>query len=565
MRALAALALLTLAGCLDDFPAAPALVPDADAPLADADQRPPPPPPGDGAPAADVGPDAAPGIDAGPCPPERCNGRDDDCDGRVDELEPEPCVVGRGACQRSGRLRCVEAAVICDAQPGVPATEACNRVDDDCDGTTDEGFVDVPDLCAAGVGRCERSGDWICGDGGEIECVAEAGPPQDEACNAADDDCDGAVDEGLGLGSACVAGLGRCTRDGVTACGPDADVICVGETGEPAPERCDGADEDCDGAVDEDFQVGAACAVGRGACERPGVRACGPDGEGVCVGEPGLPVAEQCNDVDDDCDGAIDEDDTCALYVVQQCRVWLGTADVGAVPNRPQPAWDGCPAAERDWDGAVRCTSTRGTGRFYAVPLVGDVDDNDALGVAFTCGGAVPALDAWMQRHCEVFLGHADGLGPGAVEALDPASCAGHVPAGFAPNPRCVRSQGDGLFHPMWLRGDVDENDSFGIALRCQDDARPDRAAGLQASLVARFAWQFRDRGVVFECSAGASALLDDTDDWSGCPREGVDNSGTRRCASSTGDGRLHAFEIGDRHDVEVCSGFGISLDRRAP
>ena len=34
MRALAALALLTLAGCLDDFPAAPALVPDADAPLA---------------------------------------------------------------------------------------------------------------------------------------------------------------------------------------------------------------------------------------------------------------------------------------------------------------------------------------------------------------------------------------------------------------------------------------------------------------------------------------------------------------------------------------------------
>ncbi|MEZ4475164.1 MAG: MopE-related protein [bacterium] len=474
-------------------------------------------------------------------------------------------MVGRGSCQRSGRLRCAEEAVICDATPGEPATEACNRLDDDCDGQTDEGFVDVPDLCAAGVGACTRSGDWICNDLGEIECVAVAGEPADEACNDADDDCDGQTDEGLGLGDPCTVGLGACARPGAQACGVEGDVVCGGEAGPPDVERCEGTDEDCDGAIDEDFMVGAACEVGRGACARPGLRACDGDGGGRCVGEAGQPAAEQCNDVDDDCDGAIDEDATCAVYAARQCRIWLGTADLGAVPARPDRAWDGCPASERDWEGGVRCASSRGTERYYAVPVVGDVDDNDVLGVAFTCGGGTPALDAWLARHCQVALAHVDGGSLGDLSALDPTTCGPQVVAGFAPNPRCVRTQGDALFHPMWLRGDVDSNDSFAIALRCDDPARPDRAAGLQASVVARLAWQFRARGVVFECSAGAPSLLDDTDDWGDCGREGVDNEGSRRCASSAGDGRFHGFSIGDGHDVEVCSAFGISLAVRAP
>ena len=72
-------------------------------------------------------------------------------------------------------------------------------------------------------------------------------------------------------------------------------------------ERCDGLDNDCDGATDEGFGVGEACAAGTGACERAGVRACAEDGaSAACAARPGDPVAEICNGLDDDCDGVVD-------------------------------------------------------------------------------------------------------------------------------------------------------------------------------------------------------------------------------------------------------------------
>src|SRR5262249_14920199 len=38
-----------------------------------------------------------------------------------------------------------------------------------------------------------------------------------------------------------------------------------------APERCNGVDDDCDGDADEGFDLGAACTVGSGSCQRSGV------------------------------------------------------------------------------------------------------------------------------------------------------------------------------------------------------------------------------------------------------------------------------------------------------
>ncbi|MBL8922767.1 MAG: hypothetical protein JNJ54_28215 [Myxococcaceae bacterium] len=75
-------------------------------------------------------------------------------------------------------------------------------------------------------------------------------------------------------------------------------VTCNART--PAPEACNGQDDDCDGQVDEG---GNRVTCGVGACQRT-VDSC-PDGSAtMCV--PGMPITELCNNVDDDCDGTVD-------------------------------------------------------------------------------------------------------------------------------------------------------------------------------------------------------------------------------------------------------------------
>ncbi|MBX3271690.1 MAG: hypothetical protein KF729_15595 [Sandaracinaceae bacterium] len=72
---------------------------------------------------------------------EACNGVDDDCDGDVDEGcdctplgEVESCTT---SCGSTGRRTCAEAGW----QPCEPPAETCGGVDDDCDGLVDEGFA----------------------------------------------------------------------------------------------------------------------------------------------------------------------------------------------------------------------------------------------------------------------------------------------------------------------------------------------------------------------------------------------------------------------------------------
>ena len=51
---------------------------------------------------------------------------------------------------------------------------------------------------------------------------------------------------------------------------------------------CDRLDNDCDGEIDEGFDVGASCAVGVGECRRVGARICRADGSGsTCDAQPG--------------------------------------------------------------------------------------------------------------------------------------------------------------------------------------------------------------------------------------------------------------------------------------
>lgn len=101
------------------------------------------------------------------------------------------CVGGTQSCNDDGTWGA------CDGET-TPATEDCNGEDDDCDGAVDNGNPDGGDACNTGIpGPCQP-GVLVC-EGGQLVCEGNVSPAPSETCgNGVDDDCSGAVDDGCG-------------------------------------------------------------------------------------------------------------------------------------------------------------------------------------------------------------------------------------------------------------------------------------------------------------------------------------------------------------------------------
>jgi hypothetical protein len=158
---------------------------------------------------------------------EVCDGKDNDCDTRVDEeLTPPPLLVcnetglcgaagngGNGgggpecvACRGVFQWMCVytDPAVETNSCGGLVFQESlCDLQDNDCDGKTDESYPQVGQACDdGGIGKCKGTGTFICDLNADpktaVTCNITSGPfPADpvESCNLIDDDCDTRVDE----------------------------------------------------------------------------------------------------------------------------------------------------------------------------------------------------------------------------------------------------------------------------------------------------------------------------------------------------------------------------------
>ncbi len=247
---------------------------------------------------------------------EVCDGKDNNCDGKVDETWPnlgKPCTVGTGECAATGVYVCKAdgKGVQCNATPGEPSDEVCDGKDNNCDGKVDEAWPNLGKPCTVGTGECAATGVYVCkADGKGVQCNAVEGQPQKEVCDGKDNNCNGKVDEDWPVGQPCSVGKGECRRVGTYVCNAQGDdVTCNAVQGNPQDEKCDGKDDNCNGKTDEAWpEKGTVCYAGKGACRAAGKWVCSKDGSTtVCDAKPGKASPETCNYIDDNCDGLTDE------------------------------------------------------------------------------------------------------------------------------------------------------------------------------------------------------------------------------------------------------------------
>jgi hypothetical protein len=256
-------------------------------------------------------------LTGAPIMTEVCNGIDDDCNGMIDDglgtgqgVGVDCGIQGQGC--NKGITKCVGGKIVCEGA-AQPTMETCNGRDDDCNGLIDDGvFPGVGTSClCTGLTQAQVDAGGSC-RAGKIVCKGALGLqcdgcvlPQMEICNGKDDDCDG-VGDNMAMcpsGFGCREGsCGLLCKPGEFPCPPGYDCVqsyCV-------PNRCKNvtcaSDQKCDNetgsCVDLCFKVtclsGQTCMRGQCLdCSNSALLAC-PTGQ-LCISRQCM--KDKCADV----------------------------------------------------------------------------------------------------------------------------------------------------------------------------------------------------------------------------------------------------------------------------
>jgi hypothetical protein len=159
-----------------------------------------------------------------------------------------------------------------DSSVNTAATEVCNHIDDDCSGTIDDGLVfetyyadndsDTYGDANNSIYECSQPSGYVTNNTDCNDNDANQNAASSEICNGEDDDCDGAIDNGLifldfysdidadGFGAGDV--ISSCTDlgSGYTTNNTDCD-DSNSNTNPSATETCNTIDDNCDGQTDD--------------------------------------------------------------------------------------------------------------------------------------------------------------------------------------------------------------------------------------------------------------------------------------------------------------------------
>jgi hypothetical protein len=287
--------------------------------------------------AADVLPDVEP---FGPCQTGK------DCPSGVCVLGPDGMVCTQaclgGDCPKGWQCMAVSAddpSLVC-TWPHRELCEPCGS-DADCEPVPGVSSRCVPWGDAGSFCGTSCAADDECPEGFKCSFVTVADGqtwqcmPLTEQCTCFED----AIAEAAS--TLCVVANANGSCKGVRQCGPDGLSPCSAAT--PAPESCDGVDNDCDGVVDPWDSVGCVKyysdkdSDGYGMSTCVGICSCTPGptpvhtavnkldcDDGSFAIKPGAP--EKCDNVDNDCDGQTDPEGSagCSVYYKDQDKDGYG-------------------------------------------------------------------------------------------------------------------------------------------------------------------------------------------------------------------------------------------------